>query len=246
MAHLLDVSDAVCVIENESLHATCVKSLGITRPSFTDMNQVIARALANAFLPSRRADLHRPLRMLSDLLEHVTPHPSYKVLSLRSVPQVPPKSMDFTTFKWDATIKRIRQMQMTGAATEEGLNWYMTPGRKGMNRTLAAHLTLRGPGASEADVASFRDPQLYASLNADPFRYSHHPAPFCRHETAASLVSNDQACVPYVEHVVSRAHGMLAARAYVYQYEREGLSVADFEAALLKLEDVIAKYGALG
>lgn len=63
-----------------------------------------------------------------------------------------------------------------------------------------------------------------------------------RHETAASLLSNDQACVPYIDHVVSRAHDMLSARAYVHQYEREGLSVKDFEDALMKLEDVIHNY----
>lgn len=182
MAHLLDVSDAVCVIENEALHAACVKSLGIARPSFTDLNQVVARSLAQTMLPSRRTDMPRGLRLLSDVLSHVAPHPSYKVLSVRSVPQVPPKSMDFTTFKWDATLKRLRQMQMTGSAIEEGLNWYMTPGRKGMNKTLATLLTVRGPGAADVDVDSmFRDPLLYSTVHPDPFQWTYSSAAFSRY-----------------------------------------------------------------
>ena len=41
----------------------------------------------------------------------------------RSVPQVPSRSVDFTTFRWDALLKRLKQMMMTGNAVEEGLNW---------------------------------------------------------------------------------------------------------------------------
>ena len=50
-----------------------------------------------------------------DLVGRVCPHPMLRMLSLYSIPQIPPKSVDFTTFSWPALTKRIRQMVVTGA-----------------------------------------------------------------------------------------------------------------------------------
>ena len=37
------------------------------------------------------------------------------MLTLLSVPQMPARSVDFTTFTWQALLKRLRQMLITGA-----------------------------------------------------------------------------------------------------------------------------------
>jgi hypothetical protein len=54
-------------------------------------------------------------RLMSSLLQHLCPHPMYRLLSASCLPLVPPKAREFTTTTWPATLKRLRQMQLTGA-----------------------------------------------------------------------------------------------------------------------------------
>ena len=56
----------------------------------------------------------RPVTLFGDIVEKLCCHPAYRLLSLRSLPQMPPGSIDFTTFTWPAILRRLRQMQITG------------------------------------------------------------------------------------------------------------------------------------
>ena len=42
-------------------------------------------------------------------------HPAQRLLTLMSVPQLPARSAEFTTFSWPALLNRLRQMLATGA-----------------------------------------------------------------------------------------------------------------------------------
>lgn len=109
------------------LHSTATKLLGIQRPSFGDLNEIASRALASVLLPARwraadpaspfaaAADPGRPVQLLGDVVSRLCPHPSLRLLSLYAVPQIPAKSVDFTTFTWPGMLKRLRQMAVTGA-----------------------------------------------------------------------------------------------------------------------------------
>ena len=55
------------------------------------------------------------MTLFGDIVEKVCCHPAYRLLSLRALPQMPPASLDFTTFTWPAILRRLRQMQITGA-----------------------------------------------------------------------------------------------------------------------------------
>lgn len=107
------------------LHLTATKLLGIPRPSFGDLNEIASRALASVLLPARwRAagaggEPGRPVELLGDVAARLCPHPSLRLLSLYSVPQIPAKSVDFTTFTWPGMLKRLRQMAITGAPSPQ-------------------------------------------------------------------------------------------------------------------------------
>ena len=58
--------------------------------------------------------LGRPGTLFADVVERLCCHPAYRLLSLKSLPQMPPGSIDFTTFTWPAILRRLRQMQITG------------------------------------------------------------------------------------------------------------------------------------
>lgn len=59
----------------------------------------------------------KPVTLFGDIVEKLCCHPAYRLLTLRALPQMPPASIDFTTFTWPAILRRLRQMQITGAWT---------------------------------------------------------------------------------------------------------------------------------
>jgi tubulin delta len=113
-------------VPNEALHHTCQKLHNVMRPSFDDLNRVAARALASVLLPTTHAtssstsaaglegELGRSTTLLGDVVQHLCAHPRHRVLSLRSVPQMPATSVDFTVLQWPGLLKRLRQMQISG------------------------------------------------------------------------------------------------------------------------------------
>jgi tubulin delta len=86
------------------------------------LNGLASRALAAALLPARwrpaapSGDTPRGRAMLfADTATRLCAHPAQRLLTLLSVPQMPARSMEFTTFTWPALLKRMRQMLTTGA-----------------------------------------------------------------------------------------------------------------------------------
>lgn len=52
LAKLQESVDGIIISQNESLSSICRKTLSILRPSFDDMNDVVAHSLASIFLPA--------------------------------------------------------------------------------------------------------------------------------------------------------------------------------------------------
>lgn len=108
----------------------------------------------------------RRFHLLHDLVSHLCTHPHYRLLTLRSVPQIPAASIDFSTFSWPALTKRVRQMQITGGVMEEGLNWSLMAG--GDPRSKAAAVVMRKEARERAyqqDAA-----QLFSGMQGRPHR----------------------------------------------------------------------------
>ncbi|KAK9816057.1 hypothetical protein WJX74_007509 [Apatococcus lobatus] len=252
LQHLTASCDAIILAENSALHRTCQRMLNIARPSLPDLNGVIAHDLASVLLPAKVRGGRR-LSLLSGLLVALGGHPAYKLASLQSVPQLPASSVDFTSFAWPGLLKRLRQMLITGAFMEEGLDWSATPSphqqhtwQRPHNKALSALLTLRGSGASTADTHSFTDPALFPSWQAEPLTVTSTSVPFARCEMSASLLSCNQACAQPAARMQTRATSMLAARAYVHQYEAFGLGLSDLQEAVCSATEVVGRYAMLG
>lgn len=148
IAHLQDSADGLILVRNEALMSTCRKVLGIQRPSFDDMNEVGARALASVLLPAYHHawsrsrdpkqglgkaicktksidDLCRPaaavrFRPLSDLVSALCAHPKYRMLALRATPQIPVSLMNLTTYSWKSHLKQLKRMVYTEPSRHMG------------------------------------------------------------------------------------------------------------------------------
>ena len=56
---------------------------------------------------------------LQDLLEHLCPHPQYKLLQTIAVPQMPDDHQAYTSYRWEALLRTLRAMHAAGSPCEE-------------------------------------------------------------------------------------------------------------------------------
>uniref|UniRef100_A0A2K6SI45 Tubulin delta 1 n=1 Tax=Saimiri boliviensis boliviensis TaxID=39432 RepID=A0A2K6SI45_SAIBB len=122
LSHLYRSSDALLVHENDAVHKICAKLMNIKQISFSDINQVLAHQLGSVFQPTYSAEssFHYRQNPLGDLMEHLVPHPEFKMLSVRNIPHMSENSLAYSTFTWAGLLKHLRQMLISNAKMEEG------------------------------------------------------------------------------------------------------------------------------
>ncbi|XP_042298780.1 tubulin delta chain isoform X2 [Sceloporus undulatus] len=263
LSHLYQSSDAILVHENDAVHKICGQLMNIKQISFRDVNRVIAHQLGSVFQPAySEGATHYNRSPLGSLMEVLVPHPEFKMLGLRNIPQMSENSLPFTTFAWPGLLKHLRQMLIANAKMEEGIDWQVRPPAPGLpapqkespnrtvrfNTSIANLVTLRGKDVQSADLGGFRDPALYTSwLNApeDTLTIWKTPRAFNRYEKSASLVSNSQFLLKPLDGVVGKAWKMFASKAYVHQYAKFGLDEDAFLDSFTTLEQVISSYASL-
>lgn len=130
LAHLYKASDAVVIFENDKLQSICTQLLNLKHVSFRDINQVICHKLASILQPVKlfttgteesilRKSYSIP-NVIGDLVEQLCPHPDYKLLSIRSIPQMAETSLAYSSYTWPGLLKHLRQMLIADASMEEG------------------------------------------------------------------------------------------------------------------------------
>ncbi|XP_063002433.1 tubulin delta chain [Elgaria multicarinata webbii] len=263
LSHLYQSSDALLVHENDALHKICSQLMKIKQISFRDVNRVIAHQLGSVFQPAYSSEgaTQYSRSPLGDLMEALVPHPEFKMLGLRNIPQMSENSLAYSTFVWPGLLKHLRQMLIANAKMEEGIDWQVQPPAPGLpapqkpspnrtarfNTSIANLVTLRGKDVQSADLGGFREPALYTPwTNAqDALTVWRTPRAFNKYEKSASLVSNSQCLLKPLDAVVGKAWKMFASKAYVHQYTNFGIEDDDFLDCFTTLEQVIASYNSL-
>jgi hypothetical protein len=77
------------------------------------------------YLPPKDDDLlaQCPPLSWSDPLSHLFAHPSYKLSTIRTIPQLNVASKSFQASTWTYLLKYLQQMQLCGADMEDSLDW---------------------------------------------------------------------------------------------------------------------------
>ncbi|XP_068066747.1 tubulin delta chain isoform X3 [Anomalospiza imberbis] len=256
LSHLYHSSDALLVHENDVIHKICAQLMNIKQISFRDVNQVIAHQLGSVFQPAHTAGggSGYSRNPLGDLMETLVPHPEFRMLGLRNIPQMPESSLPYSTFSWPGLIKHLRQMLIASAQMEEGIDWQVRPPHPSsipstnkplhFNTSIANLVVLRGKDVRGVDLGSFQDPSLYTSwLNPqDAFNAWRAPRAFNKYEKSAALVSNSQFLLKPLDSIVGKAWNMFASKAYLHQYTKFGIQEEDFLDCFTTLEQVISSY----
>lgn len=256
LSNLYRLSDAILVHENDTVHRICSQLLNIKHMSFSDINQVIAHQLGSVLQPALTTDSYGTYSRnpLGELVSSLACHPEYKLLSLCTIPQMSSSSLAYSTFSWPGLLKHLRQMLISNAKMEEGIDWEVRTRSnsertrslavRSFNTSLANLLIIRGKDVYSAETGGFKDPALYTSwLSSDEaFSAWKSPVPFNKYEKSATLVSNSQALLQPLDNMVGKAWNMFASRAYVHQYIKFGITEEDFLDSFTSLEQVISSY----
>nr|XP_034995922.1 tubulin delta chain isoform X2 [Zootoca vivipara] len=122
LSHLYQSSDALLVHENDAIHKICAQLMNIKQISFQDVNRVTAHQLGSVFQPAYSSESAACYSRspLGDLMESLVPHPEFKMLGLRNIPQMSENSLAYSTFAWPGLLKHLRQMLIANAKMEEG------------------------------------------------------------------------------------------------------------------------------
>ena len=289
-AHLQASSDAVLLLQNQAFHQVCTQLLHLREVTLTDINKVISHALASALQPATPFDAHSsatptqrseedPLMYsrcrLSDLVTSLCPHPHYKFLTLKTIPQMPDSTHAYSHFLWAGLLKHLRQMLMTDSPTEEGMDWgvalptmgsdFRSDGSgfvgngsclhgdgsgfrgNGINKSLANLLILRGNELNTVDRSSLSDPRLYSGHAPSSCTCSVWCCKhsFNRYEKCCTLVSNSQSCLAPLDRVCGKAWRMFSARAYLHQYAKHNFTQEDFLKCFISVEQTLKDYTAI-
>uniref|UniRef100_A0A8C7AC96 Tubulin delta chain n=1 Tax=Neovison vison TaxID=452646 RepID=A0A8C7AC96_NEOVI len=230
LSHLYRSSDALLVHENDALHKICAKLMNIKQISFSDINQVLAHQLGSVFQPtySVEGSCHYRRNPLGDLMENLVPHPEFKMLGIRNIPQMSENSLAYSTFTWAGLLKYLRQMLISNSKMEEGKDWHCsatlslfpTATRATMNTevqrsTLLAKVVIRRNRFNHSDcLGGFKDQALYTSwlkpINA--FNVWKTQRAFRKYEKSAALVSNSQFLLKPLDTIVGKAWNMFASK----------------------------------
>ncbi|XP_061538092.1 tubulin delta chain [Phycodurus eques] len=260
LGHLYQLSDGLLVHENDTVHKMCSQLLRIKDISITDINKVIAHQLGAILQPALTSDSNGVYSRnpLGELVSALVCHPEYKLLSMSTIPQMPSSFIAYTTFGWSPLIKDLRQMLISNTKMEQGIDWQVRPlavsertrslTGSSVNTSLANLLILRGKDVFSAETVDFSDAAIYSSWLSpkDAFNVWKCPVSFNKYEKTATLVSNSQALIESLDNMVKKAWNMFAARAYIHQYTRFGLSEVDFLESFTFAEQIISSYSQLG
>ncbi|KAM8853194.1 LOW QUALITY PROTEIN: tubulin delta chain [Synchiropus picturatus] len=275
LSRLYPLSDAILVHQNHVVHRICSRLLHIRHISFADLNRVIGQQLGSVLQPALTADSHESWSRnpVGELVSALACHPEHKLLSIASAPHLPAASLAFSTFSWPALLKHLRHTLVSSTAVERQVRtgaWTPpppqphdsaglwtgaerqapspAPGGGGFNRSLASLLVLRGKEVFAAQTEGFGHASLYTPWLRPPEALTvwKSPLPFDKYEKSATLVSNSQALLPPLDHMVGKAWNMFASRAYIHHYTKFGISEEDFLDSFTSLEQVISSYSLLG
>lgn len=238
---IYECSDGLVLLENDVLHQICKKvQLGTKKDSanFDDLNSLIGHQLASILQPAR--DNLGQHNYIDEVISDLCSHTDYKLLTLTSVPQMSPQSIEYSSFQWPGLYKNART-QLLYPNGEQIANFECL-------KVLGMSLFARS-GSSSESVSSpheqLRDTHFddRSRFGTGSIRLWYQRRPFNRYEKSLSVLSNCQWQALRVEQLLEKAWNMFDAKAYVHQYTRyDGFEEADLLNALVFAQQLVKNY----
>lgn len=203
---------------------------------------------------------------IGDWCAHLCSHVDYKVVSMKSIPWMPDQCHAYSSHLWAGLLKHLRQMLITDSPVEEGMDWMLPLDHKqkpfctyqslgservnfvrGLNKSVANLLVLRGNELETADWSLFNDPRLYSEWSPGAWRCEAWGSGcgFNKHDKCCTLLTNSQGCIRPLDQLCGKAWAMYSAGAYLHQYDRYGLTKDDMQECFADVELIIKNYATI-
>jgi tubulin alpha len=231
---IINNSDACFVLDNLSLFDTCSTKLDIERPSYSNLNHLIAYSISSVLGPSINCGTLN--ESLSSLVSNSVPIPRLKFLTTSLSPL---QSIE-SSFKFSPSSSEI---------TSQVFNTNNYSCQLGSGEYLACNLIYKGdvvPKEMQMATASLNNEKRlefaewvdnYVKVGYDETPVKHNPL-FEIGKTSRSLcmISNHNGIVPKFDQLIHEFDMMYKRRPFVHWFVGEGLSEGFFESAREELD----------
>ena len=234
---LCDSTQAIHVIENESLDRICTKELKISQPSFDDFNTLVSSVMSGISCSIRfPGQLNSNLRKL---LTNLTPFSRIHFFMTSFAPIVSPLAYQPLTEK-----ELIRQLFepgniMSSSNPHYGRYYSATPifrGKVSMNAVDSAIKQYK-----EKNFPYFRE---YIPCSVAPFSCDVPPKGGI--EKTATLVANNSAIQETFKAIATNFREMYRRYAFLHWYTQQGMDEMEFREAETNLNDLVSRYQEYG
>ncbi|CAF1409692.1 unnamed protein product [Adineta steineri] len=253
LSHLYHSADALLVFENDILQQYAKKLVshsGLDRSTnIHDMNNILTRHLCSILQPISTKT--KSTYDINNLLEQLLPHPFYKLLTLRCVPQLSDQALDFSTYKWSSLIKTLSQMYINNSYLDEGLNWSLKPFQT-RTKSLANIFLSRSYDKEdiENDLKQYFNHSSFYSSSISSTDYYHsfnyRNKSYLNYEKYLSFISNCQTPVSSLDRIVNKSWQLYGQKAYLHHYMKYDIDEQTFLNSFVQIEQVIKSYNQFG
>ena len=231
--HLIDSTQAVFCVDNESLYDICFKTLELTTPTYGDLNHLVAMAMAGT-----TSTLRFPLQHNSDLRKLAVNLAPFPRLHFFTIGFAPLKSRRSNTNSLSVT-KLIDQ-----ASDTKNMLASCDPHR-GVYLTASVHFRGRHANRTvDEQIANLKC--RYSSYFVDwipsNFKYSMYDLQPYGSMMAATFIGNTTAFREVFQRIYSQFNKMYSKKSYLHYYVNEGLEANEFNEAQSKMKDIIQEY----
>jgi tubulin delta len=253
IANLYDVSDMFIIFQNDHLHKMSVNLLKNKNTELHDLNDLIAVKIGSLFQPLERSESSR----IHDIISHLTPHPQYKFITLKSAPHYPKEVCKYEApLEWNVLVRHMKQtLRVSHLDNEPLFDWEMkSPRTHNSEHSLVRYspcvsnlLVSRGSGASDVKHTvglSLDENVLYPQWVPEGSRcgHLHHNRRFMDMDKFICLATNNSLIHYSFNSIVEKAWKTFTHKAHLHPYTKFGVEAEDFVEAFAKLENVIKSY----
>lgn len=249
LAKFNEKCDVNFLFENEQIHSICTSILKNFEANLKDINDVISKKLCAVFQPMEN------YVNANALVSLISPHPSYKLASIKSVPYIPTNSSLYeSSYKWHSHIGHLKQTLRVGSLTSDVIDpetkkLSHAPNDRSYHKyctSIANVLITRGTSLGNDPIIcdDLKKNDLYVNWMSDCDRFTHfnQKRRLLSQEKFVALITNNSQIHRSLEIIVDRAWKMYTHSAFLHQYKKFGLEEDDFLHSFAKVENIVKNY----
>jgi tubulin delta len=253
VANLYDVSDMFIIFQNDHLHKMSVSLLKNKNTDLHDLNELIAVKIGSLFQPLEMSESNR----IDDIISHLTPHPQYKFITIKSAPHYPKETSKYeATLEWNVLVRHMKQtLRVSHLENERVFDWEMKLPQTHNSEHSLVHYSpcvsnlLVSRGSCGTDVKdcialSLDESVLYPHWVPKGLRcgHLHQNRRFMGMDKFISLATNNSSIHYSFNSIVEKAWNTFIHKAHLHHYSKFSVEAEDFVASFAKLENIIKSY----